>query len=1156
MEGIRIINPKWLLLFVVMFGVFGIANANTYCYQEQANGYTTGDGSCGLNYTGSYSWSARWSYPEALTDRLWKWDYTYASDYTSKGASGIATYDFNYIKANNTYDKALFVVLTHQAPYDFVYWQILIPKSCYQTTGISTRIYEPDSYAEFQCYNSTDWTPILNFTQYKFHEDAMLWVNLSPTYSNISINSTDVQLTDKVNVSVYWTEDYGNLSSYIFSTNVSGSWINDTPVTITGNNSWTNVTITAPAFPTTYNWRIYVNDTLNKWNVTDVQNFNVFCNNSIVNISESTLNKIYKDCNIIYGTNASLFTDISRGTFVNSTIYINANYTIFEESSFINNSKIYVNGNLTEFGYSDQFSDSNIYLNGYGSVLVTPNFINSNIYIKNNVSNGFISSFFTNSNIYTNFSSTNFTSSNFTNTKLYINANSTTFNNNWFWTSKLYEINNSLTTLWSGNTLSDTYIGSNYITQDKTITNISEVFETSIQTFNFNFNGFNPTNPLQFTFYPKNDFVYNNNTSAVWYLNEGSGTQTNDSKNSFNSVAMINTSWTSGLFRNATFFNGTNSYISFGNVLGFERTNSLSFSLWFKPNSTGVLQLLLSKANSILTGYSIYRSATGKLGFALTNNLFVNNLNLETNNTFTNTSNWYNVVITYDGSSNANNVKIYVDGVLEPTTVMANTLTASILTTSPLNIGSVNNGSYSFNGSIDNVAIWNGTVLTQTDVTKIYNYSSLDSYPNYLNRTWYNMTQGLSGQYSISQLIPTVSTDTNATYEYRWTDPISERNISFPIVIKNFQIGLNGSVSILNVTFLDELTQQDISPNMTTESIWKVTYTTGGVETFSLNTTGAFVINMTPATAVVQADVEFKYIKNGYRQRTHYFINNTLDGDTIQQLRLYTINSSDTVSTPITFTLKNYNTEILPDYYLDIQRWYVDQNGYSTISLSKADVEAKMVVWLQPYLAFYRMLVYDRTGTLVYTASRQVISQSEIEIQLSSSLPSNTFDKFRTMQYTYSENKTTGLVRTDLVDTSGAQFNANMVIKRLGMFGGETVCNSTGSGSATTLSCNVPTNTSDEYAIRVDVTKADTTFPLITESLNYKTAEYGLDGVVSAFLIIGTLAFMGLGSPHMAILTTILGIGISVALGLLVTGVASFIGLIVVGIAMLMVMRK
>ena len=687
-------------------------------------------------------------------------------------------------------------------------------------------------------------------------------------------------------------------------------------------------------------------------------------------------------------------------------------------------------------------------------------------------------------------------------------------------------------------------------------TNVSELFETGTQIFDFNFDGFNPINPTQFSFYSNKDFIYNNNTSAVWYLNEGTGTQTNDSKDGFNSIAMVNTSWTTGQFGNATQFNGSNSYVTFGNVLGFERTDPFSMSIWVKRNDTGIQQTFIGKRDSTARGYSIFVQASNVISFALTNTVGTNFARISTVNTFTNTSKWYNIITTYDGSSSVNGLKLYIDGILQNVTLDSNTLTSTISNTGHFNLGSFNNGTQNFNGSVDHVAVWNGTVLSQTDVTRIYNYTSLDSYPNYLNRTWYNMTEGLLGQYSISKLIPEVSSDTNAIYGYRWSDTIAERNIFIPTTIKNFQIGLNGSVSILNVTFYDELNQTDISPNMTTTSIWKVTFPTGAVQTFSLNTTGAFTINMTPSTAVVQADVEFIYIKNGYRQRTYYLTNATLSGASVTQLRLADIVANDTISSLITFTLKNYNTDILPNYYIDIQRWYVDQNGYSTIAIAKTDVTAKAVIWLQPYLAFYRILVYDGNGNIVYTASRQVISQSDIEIQLQDSMDSNTYEKYSSILYTFTKNKTTGLVRADLTDTTGSTFSAVMNVNRLGLFGSTTVCNATGDGSATSLICSAPLNTSDEYVITVDVTKGGTTFPLISDSLNYKSGEYGLDGIVSAFLIIGTLAFMGLGSPHMAILTTLLGIGISVALGLLVTGVASFVGLIIVGIAMLMVMRR
>lgn len=667
---------------------------------------------------------------------------------------------------------------------------------------------------------------------------------------------------------------------------------------------------------------------------------------------------------------------------------------------------------------------------------------------------------------------------------------------------------------------SSTNTTSLYTIYDVEYTNISELFETGTQIFNLNFNGTYPSlaqwvminNPYMFYEAHKDEppyitnytnfvvFAGDNNNNQTWatsFLITGKTGRADGIR--WDMYNRVGTPETQNMIYNVTICNTT--------VLDLTANASYGADC----NETPVVVRSNANFSQIFDGYGTGTTA---------------NLNFTTPYNMTNGTKYILNLIPVSQLNNSAN---------DFWRVKAETIGATGYTNYRRTIG----GTPTTFDLVVDIDVYTNGVPTDTN-----------------SLAWENMTQGILGQWSITKLIPDVNADTPMTYLYRWNDTIAERIIPVNTTIKNFQIGLNGSISILNVTFYDELNQSDISPNMTTTSIWKVTFPTGATQTFSLNTTGAFTINMTPSTAVVQADVEFIYIKNGYRQRTYYLTNATLSGASITQLRLADIVANDTISSPITFTLKNYNTDILPNYYIDIQRWYVDQNGYSTIAIAKTDVQAKAVVWLQPYLAFYRILVYDNANNIVYTASRQVISQSDIEIQLQDSMDSNTYEKYSSIQYTFVKNRTLGIVRADLTDTTGSTFTAVMNVNRLGIFGSTTVCNATGGGSATSLICSAPINTSDEYIITVDVTKGGTTFPLISDNLNYKSGEYGLDGIVSAFLIIGTLAFMGLGSPHMAILTTLLGIGISVALGLLVTGVASFVGLIIVGIAMLMVMRR
>jgi hypothetical protein len=80
---------------------------------------------------------------------------------------------------------------------------------------------------------------------------------------------------------------------------------------------------------------------------------------------------------------------------------------------------------------------------------------------------------------------------------------------------------------------------------------------------------------------------------------------------------------------------------------------------------------------------------------------------------------WHHVVVTYDGSSSASGMKIYVDGALEAPTVGNNNLTTSTTNTTPFTIGLRNNGATPFNGLIDEVVLYSDD-LTNLEVLSRY----------------------------------------------------------------------------------------------------------------------------------------------------------------------------------------------------------------------------------------------------------------------------------------------------------------------------------------------------------------------------------------------------------------------------------------------------
>tara|TARA_A200000159_G_C7325067_1_gene340583 strand:+ start:508 stop:2127 length:1620 start_codon:yes stop_codon:yes gene_type:complete len=159
-------------------------------------------------------------------------------------------------------------------------------------------------------------------------------------------------------------------------------------------------------------------------------------------------------------------------------------------------------------------------------------------------------------------------------------------------------------------------------------------------------------------------------------------------------------------------FNGTDQYIQATSSI-VTGNNSRSFSLWYKTSST-IAQIPLSigdptdTASNSQFAYCLNRVDDSEkaaiFGKANDTNAF------DVPNTAD--GNWHHLVVTYDQS----NLKVYIDGNLEATPGLPS---SNYATSSGLTIGSWSDNNRYFDGSIDEVAIWD-SALSSCDIKGIY----------------------------------------------------------------------------------------------------------------------------------------------------------------------------------------------------------------------------------------------------------------------------------------------------------------------------------------------------------------------------------------------------------------------------------------------------
>ncbi len=170
-------------------------------------------------------------------------------------------------------------------------------------------------------------------------------------------------------------------------------------------------------------------------------------------------------------------------------------------------------------------------------------------------------------------------------------------------------------------------------------------------------------------------------------------------------------------------FNGSSSRVAFpSGFFNYERTQpwSISANVYFTGARSGGVAgyIIFSRLQSsgALAGIEVSLLWT-ELAFSpnsiIAANVYMIN-NFGSNNhlqTFAQTdvasSTWTNVVFTYDGSSAAAGVKIYINGTASAKTTPRDTLSASVLNSITPTIGSRNASSSWFNGRIAEAGIWN-----------------------------------------------------------------------------------------------------------------------------------------------------------------------------------------------------------------------------------------------------------------------------------------------------------------------------------------------------------------------------------------------------------------------------------------------------------------
>ena len=205
-------------------------------------------------------------------------------------------------------------------------------------------------------------------------------------------------------------------------------------------------------------------------------------------------------------------------------------------------------------------------------------------------------------------------------------------------------------------------------------------------------------------------------------LDEGAGIQIHVDFKGANQAVDIgdNTNWQDGAVAPLAFMTSGSNAPAFAAVGDFERTNAFSFTVWVRlqDDTDGALFGRLDDRDKKLRGWDLFLNE-GQPVFQMFSESPTNALKVSAKKELA-TNRWNFVAVTYDGSSKAKGVKIYVNGEKQEVDVPSNSLSDSVRTAVPFKLGQRETGSAVEHAGLQDLKIFS-RALTADEVADLMN---------------------------------------------------------------------------------------------------------------------------------------------------------------------------------------------------------------------------------------------------------------------------------------------------------------------------------------------------------------------------------------------------------------------------------------------------
>ena len=318
-----------------------------------------------------------------------------------------------------------------------------------------------------------------------------------------------------------------------------------------------------------------------------------------------------------------------------------------------------------------------------------------------------------------------------------------------------------------------------------------------------------------------------------------------------------------------------------------------------------------------------------------------------------------------------------------------------------------------------------------------------------------------------------------------------------------------------------------------------VTY--GVVErNYSFEWSGITAANMCiyPGWATYDVVSQIEYSATGFSTRV-YFIASEISNVT-QTVNLYLLNESD--GEQVIIYVKDPSGIAQEDVIVKIQRFYVGTYSYKTVAQILTDYDGKGSTYLDVDDVYYKFILEQNSTTLrefspalIVCAPGSSCPPYTVTLYTSEEEQTEYSQIFGRISYNCWWNNNTGVLSCTGSDTTGLSQSFRLVVEQLGILTDTTVCSSSDSSSAVTITCTLTNWTGYTYHYEFSVDLPETGWVVLTSDfLDFYTVSYsyGWIGTLAAFLMILMAYFMA-ENPAMAIILPTVAIIALAVMGLI-----------------------